>query len=212
MDKNFVSAQLRNQFYPILKTQGFTQKADVFRQIDGEIIRIVDIQHSVKRHCFQVNLGIHLRPLGEYIMGCTGKPLIIEKMREYDCAWRNSILPNLINDYDSDWMYGSNEQEAIEMVQFLASEWNRQSQIFFNALAHWPQDFIHQANLAVQNPIHPMDMAKLCHVAAAAGNLDLVKTLAELALPAVPERATSLKQKLESFMINPHLAIPNISP
>lgn len=130
MDKKFISKQLRTQFYPLLKAQGFTQKADVFWQVDGEVIRIVDIQHFKKRHCFQINLGIHLISLGEYVMGCTGKGLEIEKMRDYDCAWRGSILSGLINDYDSDWSYTQSAQDAAQMVEFLVSEWDRQSQLF----------------------------------------------------------------------------------
>ena len=97
MDKKFISLLLRNQFYPLLKAQGFTKKADVFWQVDGEVIRIVDIQHFKKRHCFQINLGIHLIPLGEYVMGCTGRRLEFEKMRDYDCAWRGSIISGLVN-------------------------------------------------------------------------------------------------------------------
>jgi hypothetical protein len=98
MDKKFISLLLRNQFYPLLKAQAFTKKADVFWQVDGEVIRIVDIQHFKKRHCFQINLGIHLIPLGEYVMGCTGRRLEFEKMRDYDCAWRGSIISGLVND------------------------------------------------------------------------------------------------------------------
>lgn len=211
MDKKFISKQLQNQFYPILKAQGFIKKGNVFHQIDGEIIRIIDIQHSIKRHCFQVNLGIHLIPLGEYVMGCTGRNLNIEKMRDYDCAWRSSIIPGFLNDHDSDWSYTSTEQDAIENVHFLVSEWDRQSQNFFAELSHWPEDFIHKANDLCTHPIHPNEMATWCAVAGVIGDLILVKTLAKTALPSVPERATSLKQKLESFIENPLLAIPNLT-
>ncbi|WP_287911605.1 DUF4304 domain-containing protein [Acinetobacter sp.] len=212
MDKKFISKHLRTQFYPLLKAQGFTQKADVFWQVDGEVIRIVDIQHFKKRHCFQINLGIHLISLGEYVMGCTGKGLEIEKMHDYDCAWRGSILSGLINDYDSDWSYTQSAQDAAQMVEFLVSEWDRQSQLFFGEMAQWPEDFIKKATLAIQKPVHPSEMCTLCYVSGAAGNLELVKKLAEVALPYVPERATSLKARLESFIVNPSLAIPKIAP
>lgn len=211
MDKKYISQQLRNQFYPLLKAQGFSKKADVFWQVDGEVVRIVDIQHSKKRHCFQVNLGIHLMPLGEYVMGCTGRRLEIEKMRDYDCAWRSSIISGLVNDHDSDWSYAQSEQDAIQMVEFLVSEWDRQSQRFFGEMARWPEDFIKKATMAVKNPVHPTKMCTLCYVAGAAGDLQLVKNLAEVALPSVPERATSLKTRLEAFLQDPTLAIPQIT-
>ena len=211
MDKKYISQQLRDQFYPLLKAQGFSKKADVFWQVDGEVIRIVDIQHSKKRHCFQVNLGIHLMPLGEYVMGCTGRRLEIEKMRDYDCAWRSSIISGLVNDHDSDWSYTQSEQDAIQMVEFLVSEWDRQSQRFFGEMARWPEDFIKKATMAVKNPVHPIEMCTLCYVAGAAGDLQLVKNLAEVALPSVPERATSLKARLEAFLQDPTLAIPQIT-
>lgn len=210
MDKKVISKLLQRQFYPILKAQGFIKKGDVFRQVEGEVVRIIDIQHSIKRHCFQVNLGIHLIPLGEYVMRCTGKALDIEKMRDFDCAWRSSILPYLINDHDNDWSYTSNEQDANEMVQFLVSEWNRQSQNFFNELAHWPEDFLKKAHQACINPLHPAHMCTLCYVAGAAGDLQLVKRLAEIAIDTVPERATSLKERLASFIQDPSSAIPQI--
>ncbi|CAM9371859.1 DUF4304 domain-containing protein [Acinetobacter bereziniae] len=211
MDKKFISLLLRNQFYPLLKAQGFTKKADVFWQVDGEVIRIVDIQHFKKRHCFQINLGIHLIPLGEYVMGCTGRRLEFEKMRDYDCAWRGSIISGLVNDYDSDWSYTQSEQDAIQMVEFLVSEWDRQSQLFFGEMAQWPEDFIKKAIQAIKEPIHPSEMCTLCYVSGAAGDLELVKDLAEVALPSVPERATSLKARLEAFLQDPSLAIPQIT-
>ena len=87
---------------------------------------------------------------------------------------------------------------------------NRQSQNFFNELAHWPEDFLKKAHQACINPLHPAHMCTLCYAAGAAGDLQLVKRLAEIAIEAVPERATSLKERLASFIQNPSLAIPQI--
>ena len=43
MNKKVISKLLQHQFYPILKAQGFIKKGDVFRQVEGEVIRIIDI-------------------------------------------------------------------------------------------------------------------------------------------------------------------------
>ena len=53
-------------------------------------------------------------------------------------------------------------------------------------------------------------MCTLCYVAGAAGDLQLVKRLAEIAIVDVPERATSLKERLASFIQDPSSAIPQI--
>ena len=53
-------------------------------------------------------------------------------------------------------------------------------------------------------------MCTLCYVAGAAGDLQLVKRLAEIAIDTVPERATSLKERLASFIQDPSSAIPQI--
>ncbi|MDR0235850.1 hypothetical protein [Acinetobacter sp.] len=97
------------------------------------------------------------------------------------------------------------------MVEFFVSEWDRQSQRFFGEMARWPEDFIKKATMAVKNPVHPIEMCTLCYVAGAASDLQLVKNLAEVALPSVPERATSLKARLEAFLQDPTLAIPQIT-
>jgi hypothetical protein len=206
VDKQTTTALLRRDFYPALKAQGFTRTGDVLRRIHGPVAHVVEVVHQPRRGVFRVDMGAHVLLLG----GVSGRALDPAKMREPDCAWRSSLIPGFRNDHDPDFVYGATAEDAAESVSFLVSEWDRQSQAFFGPLTSWPDDFHAAARAALADPPHPAHLRTWARVATLAGDLDLAHRCAEVALPAVPERATSLRDDLEAIVRDPQSAVPQL--
>ncbi|MGQ7312686.1 DUF4304 domain-containing protein [Microbacterium arabinogalactanolyticum] len=194
MDRKTVSAHLRKQFFPLLIAGGFTRSGDILRrELDGPVVHVVEVQHRPRSGVFQVNLGAHLAALGG-VAG--GTPVPAEQMREYDCAWRSSVVSGFRNSSDSEFAYGSTEAEASESVAFLVSEWERQSSEFFSPLSRFPESFHERASSSVDAGLHPAHLLTWARVADILGDAALRTRIVEAALPTVPERATSLRAQL----------------
>jgi hypothetical protein len=206
VDKQTTTALLRAEFYPVLKAQGFVRSGDVLRRVDDPVAHVVEVVHQPRRGVFRVDLGAHLLPLGDV----SRHAIDPTKIREADCAWRSSIIPGFRNDHDPDFVYGATATDAAESVAFLVSEWDRQSQDFFGPLTAWPDDFHEGARAAVANPSHPAHLLTWARVAGLAGDLELARRCAEVALPSVPERATALRDDLEGIVRDPQTAVPTL--
>ncbi|WP_217183750.1 DUF4304 domain-containing protein [Streptomyces sp. AC495_CC817] len=194
MDRKTVTAQLRTQFFPVLAAAGFSRSGDVLRrELAGPVVHVVEVQHRARSGVFQVNLGAHLPALGGVAGGAT---VAVERMREYDCAWRSSVLSGFRNASDSEFAYGATEEQASESVAFLLSEWERQGPAFFDPLADFPDGFRERARASVSTPLHPAHLLTWAKVADLLGEGDLRRDIVEAALPRVPERATALRDDL----------------
>ncbi len=95
-------------------------------------------------------------------------------------------------------------------MRFLVSEWDRQSSAFFGRLTAWPQDFHDAVRVAVASPPHPAHLLTWARIAALAGDFELAQRCAEVALPRVPKRATSLRADLEAIANDPQVALPQL--
>lgn len=206
VDKQTTTALLRAQFSPILKAQGFERSGDVLRRFDDPVAHVVDVVHQPRRGVFRVDLGVHVTLLGDV----SRRAIDPAKIREADCAWRSSIIPGFRNDHDPDFVYGSTPEEAAESVAFLVSEWDRQSSAFFGRLTRWPEDFHEAARAAVDAPPHPAHLLTWARVAGLIGDMDLARRCAAVALPSVPERATTLRENLEGIIHDPQAAVPQL--
>lgn len=101
----------------------------------------------------------------------------------YDCAWRTSVEAGFRSDHDAEFTYGHTPDEAAASIEFMISEWERQSTEFFTPLTSWPDDFLAAARAAELQPAHPMTMLVCARVANAAHNPALAGRLARTALP-----------------------------
>lgn len=192
-----MSAQLRQQFFPLLTEAGFTRKGDVLRrELPGCVVHIAEVQHRPQSGVFQVNLGAHLTTLDD-ASGSTAAA----QMREYDCAWRGSIISGFRNASDAEFAYGATNEEASESVAFLVSEWQRQSSQFFDPLSGFPDGFHARAKQVLTEDMHPTQLRVWANVALLVGDPELSKRIAAAALPRVPERATSLRESLEALLV-----------
>lgn len=195
MDRKTVSRELREQFFPLLVAEGFTRKGDVLRRVlDGPVVHVVDVQHRPRNAVFQVNLGAHLPALG----GVAGGDAVAhDAMRDWDCAWRGSIVTGFRNRSDSEFAYGRTAEEAAESVAFLVSEWERQSGAFFGPLSDYPAGFHEAARAAAADDAHhPAHLRTWARVALLVGDADLARGIAAAALPRVSERGTALREDL----------------
>ncbi|ARO15316.1 hypothetical protein BVG79_01974 [Ketogulonicigenium robustum] len=199
MDRKTINRALRAEFFPVLAAEGFTRHGDVARRIapDG-VVHVVDIQHLPRNGAFQVNLGTHLLQLGGVAGGQSPAP---ETFRDFDCAWRGSIIAGFRNASDAAFTYGATAEQAAESVAFLVSEWPRQSAAFFAPYQSYPDTFHAAAHAAAaDDSLHPAHMLTWARVAALLDDAPLAQTIALAALPKVPERATALRDKLHAFL------------
>ncbi|WP_251447814.1 MULTISPECIES: hypothetical protein [unclassified Microbacterium] len=198
MDRKTVNAELRRQFVPLLTGAGFLWKSDVGRRIlAGPVIHVVEVQHRPRAAVFQVNLGAHLPALGD-VAG--GESPADDALREYECAWRGSVVSGFRNASDAEFAYGGTAEEAAESVAFLASEWQRQSERFFGPLTAYPDGFHATARGALEKDLHPAHLLTWARVALLLEDSALAEALATQALPRVPERATSLRDELQRIL------------
>ena len=206
LPKKAVEALLERGFYPLLEAEGFQGEGGLFHRAGGPVVHVVEVRHSPRRQVYQVAMGAHLLPLGEYAMDSTGRPAKAPAaLRCYDCAWQRNVI---VNDTSDGWAYGNTEEESAEIVGLLAREWPRQSEAFFGRLTRWPEDFYARAQAALSEPAHPIEMRLWARVAALAGDFELTRALAEKALPDVPEYADALQAMLEGFARDPETALP----
>lgn len=209
LPKKTVAALLLHDFYPLLEAEGFVYNGDRFHRVIGPVAHVAEIRHTPRRQIYQVTMGAHLLPLGEYAMDCTGRPAKDPAaLRCFDCAWQQSIT---VGDGLTEWAYGDTEEESAEVIKRLAGEWPGQSAAFFGPLTRWPEDFLAGAGAALAAPVHPIGMRLWARAAALAGDFALARALAEKALPDVPEYADALRAMLEEFIRDPESAVPAIS-
>ncbi|MCL2000749.1 MAG: DUF4304 domain-containing protein [Planctomycetes bacterium] len=210
LEKKLIAGLLRRDFYPVVKTDGFKRKKEVFHRINDPVVHVVQVRHRTVEQVYQVLMGVHLLLLGDFALDVTGKPIKDPtKLNVYDCAWTHSIIPGFINDTLNDWVYGNTEEEATGMIEFLISEWPRQSAAFFGPLTRWPDDFHKRAKDANKGAEKPhWRVLTWARVAALAGDFDLAQALAIKALPFVPEKATTYRKSLEQIALDPHNALP----
>ena len=198
MDRKSINAELRQQFFPLLTAAGFTRKGDVlYRELPGPIVHIAEVQHRPRNGVFQINLGAHLPSLDDIASGQTIAPA---DMRDYDCAWRGSIISGFRTSSDAEFAYGSTAEEAAESVAFLVSEWPRQAAQFFDPLSNFPDGFRERCTQVLNEDLHPAHLLTWAKVALLVNDPELAKRIATAALPSVPERATSLRENLEALL------------
>ena len=85
-------------------------------------------------------------------------------------------------------------------MAFLASEWQRQSSLFFDPLSSYPDGFHARAEQALDEDLHPAHLRVWANVAVIVGDSELSKRIAAAALPRVTERATALRDSLEALL------------
>ncbi|WP_433676521.1 DUF4304 domain-containing protein [Microbacterium gorillae] len=197
MDRTTINRELRTQFWPLLTAAGFERKGDIARRrLDGGVVHVVEVQHRPRSSVFQVHLGVHLLSLGGVAGGVPPEP---DALREYDCAWRGSIIAGFRNASDAEFAYGRTAEEATESVAFLASEWERQSAAFFGPLTAFPDDFDTRARQVIAEAPHPAHMRTWARVALLLADEELAREIAAAALPRVAERATALREDLAAI-------------
>lgn len=199
MDRKTITSELRRQFFPLLTAAGFARTGDVLRrELDGPVVHVVEVQHRPRSAVFQIHLGAHLPALGG-VAGGDAVPVV--SMREYDCAWRGSIVSGFRNSSDAEFAYGRTDAEASESVAFLASEWQRQADAFFGSLSDFPAGFHEQARRSSDGDLHPAQLRTWARVALLVGDRALARRIVDVALPRVTERATALRADLERLLV-----------
>lgn len=182
---------LANEFYPLLRVQGFKGSGSTLRRIESPVVHVFNIQRSSGGEGFYVNLGAHL----EFLASGSGDT---SKLKEHECAFRrrlDSPRPEL-----GRWRYPGLIYSSKSLVRDLVSAWEGQGMSFFQSYASYPTSFIGVVRAAVECPPHPGDSLVYAQIGRSLGMLEEALGIARTGLESAPPRASGLKAKLTRFI------------
>lgn len=200
--------QLREDFYPLLREQGFKGSGQHFRRINGDVIHTINIQNNKYGGSCCINLGLHLSFLP--IAWPKDQMPDLSTIKEIDCVFRMRLAPKGKSDYWWKFKSGVIYPSVEKRVQHLIKTYQEEGETKFaqfdtvEKVANMISvEQIEKANyLEIFGgcvPAHgAMIMAKINkHL----GNIELSKSLAEAGLK-VLDGAEVLRNELEGFLKN----------
>lgn len=127
---------LKSEFATLLRADGFRGSGNTFRRINGERIRIVNIQRSQAGGKCCVNLAVHFA----FLPSDGGRPVTDpKKLKEYECTFRGRLHDGSKSDHW--WPYGASEAEAEASVSWLIDMYKRRADLFFRRFEPFPDVF-----------------------------------------------------------------------
>jgi len=102
--KSIFYTQLKENFIPMLRDQGFIGSGQHFNRINGEIVHAINIQNNKNGESCCINLGLHFT----FLPVCWDSTKILDLMRikEVDCEFRTRLAPKGETDYW--WKFNGN--------------------------------------------------------------------------------------------------------
>ena len=98
------------------------------------------------------------------------------------------------------WAYGPDAASAEENVAFIVSEWARQGHAFFADHDAYPASCERLLRQTDPDDIHPARTLNLARIALHLGDTQRAQAFVRSGLARAPERATSLKEKLQALL------------
>lgn len=185
---------LTKHLYPVLRAEGFDGGGQTLRRTRGPIVHIFNVQGASGGKACYLNLGAHYD-----FLPCEGGAFVAPgEIEESHCVFRERIEPPPGAAFG--WAYGADPAAAEENVAFIVSEWRRQGHAFFAAHDAYPASCERLLREADPEDLHPAQMLNLARMARHLGDTERARELAASGLARTPERATSLKAKLEAVL------------
>ena len=127
---------LKQNFSPLLRTEGFKGSGTTFRRIKGEAIHIINIQGSKWGGECCVNLAVHFlflpttigQPVGDY-----------KKLRHSECEFRSRLHGP--GESDHWWPYGTTDTECQSSAADLIDTYRRWGTKCFELFEPFPEVF-----------------------------------------------------------------------
>lgn len=185
---------LARHLYPVLKAEGFEGTGQTLRRVRGPLVHVFNVQGASGGKACYLNLGAHYD-----FLPCEGGAFVLPaEIEESHCVFRERIEPPPGAAFG--WAYGPDPASAEENVAFIVSEWARQGHAFFAEHDAYPASCERLLQQAEPDAIHPARTLILARIARHLGDTARARALVRSGLARAPERATSLKAKLEALL------------
>jgi hypothetical protein len=119
-------------------------------------------------------------------------------MLEHQCVFRGRIHPPPGQSFG--WSYGSSDEEAVENIAFLVSEWSTQGRLFFDRYSKYPESFITLVSRVNPNEVHARDCLHFARIARQLNMIDRAATFLNVGLARAPEQATLLRADMAGLL------------
>jgi hypothetical protein len=97
-------------------------------------------------------------------------------------------------------VYGDSEEDALESVAFIVSEWPLLGHAFFKAYENFPESFATLISQAQPDAIHPRKCLHYARIAVELGQREAALAFAQSGLQRAAECATSLRADLREVI------------
>jgi len=202
MSRDAFLAEFKRSFVPVLRIQGFRGSGVTFRRQLGLLTHVVNLQGSSGgEHCY-LNLGAHL----SFLAPVGGEPPDPAKLKEYECAFRTRVNPEI--NPSLGWSYGSNAKEINANIATLCTEYSAQGSRFFQQFASYPESFssVEPASLELSATPHALASGSpliWARIALQIGNVAAARNFAKLGLAQASPRASLYRAECERIANGP---------
>lgn len=194
VDRKAFLSLLSKHLYPVLRAEGFKGSGTTLRRARGPVVHVFNVQGSSgSQHCY-LNLGAHLT----FLPAEGGLPVVPDKLEESHCVFRGRIHPPPGPGFG--WVYGDSEEDALESVAFIVSEWPLLGHAFFTPYESFPESFEALISLAQPDAVQPRMCLHYARIAVELGQSDAALAFARSGLERAAERATSLRADLRKVI------------
>jgi hypothetical protein len=127
---------LKQNFVPLLRTDGFKGSGNTFRRIRDNVIHVVNVQGSIYGGRCSINLALHF----PFLPTAGGRPLgDPKKLKAYECEFRDRL--HEAEESDHWWEYGGSEAGAEASTANLIELYRRRGRLFFQRFEPFPEVF-----------------------------------------------------------------------
>lgn len=193
-DRKAFLSLLGKHLYPFLRAEGFKGSGATLRRVNGKVVHVFNVQGSRGGHECYLNLGAHLT----FLPPEGGLPVDIVKFEEPDCAFRGRIEPPAGEAFG--WSYGRDRDEALEIVEFIVSEWRCVGCAFFQKYENFPESFLKLVTRTPPDTLHPRDCLHYARIAQELGLPEMTVQFARSGLLRAREQATLLRADLQQVI------------
>jgi hypothetical protein len=182
---------LSAHLYPLLREEGFRGSGGTLRRIKNPVVHIFHFQGSRNGDGCFLNLGAHLT----FLPPEGGLEIPPERFDDAHCAFRTRINRPGTNE---PWPYGERDNDALAVIQQMASEWRLQAAPFFNAHGSFPESF--SAQVSAHHPTGDRSTLHYARIAAYLGLTEKAIALANAGLERTSPRASGLRFDLAAIV------------
>lgn len=191
MDLKGFTKILTEDFYPLLRKEGFKGSGSTLRRINGPLIHVFNVQGSSGGERCYINLGAHLAFLSP--------PRVVPaKIAHYECHFRDRIEP--VEQERFGWPYGESDRDALANVEDISRAWLSQGHAFFARYDSYPESFVPLVQEFSVLRHHYGSFLVMVNIARRLGLEQRAVEIAQEGLSILPDDARALRLATEEFL------------